>query len=766
MKSLRPHQTKASQSILAAFNLADRTNITLPCGSGKSIIGVEIARTLTAAKRVVFFAPSLALIGQTMNTWKEEGILNQRNIMCICSDHSLSNTDEDSIDTLDFDIKVTTSPDQVHAFLAKETQPIVFCTYQSSDVLKTGMPNQFVFDLGIFDEAHRTASENQSGQFSIGLTNSNIAISKRLFMTATPKHYVLVEDADKPYSMDDIAIYGKRSYSMSIKEAVEQKLICDYQVMISITTDRDLQEALGDHSKQNKKEDRLIGAAISIKKALKATKAKKIFLFATSIKEALAFNNNKTVQKELDGIKLFHVSGKMSAETRKKILKEFEACECGIITNVRCLSEGVDSPAVDMVVFLSNKRSTIDIVQATGRAMRLSPGKTFGYVLLPLYVNIQNKKIEDVIQLSEMRTIFEVLSTMAEQEEMISVYNAKTIKDPLDRSNKWRNFTLIGHTLETHSLKEKIDVQFVKIMGLSEQEIIEKKQIAIKELENIKVPSDAIKLFAYWNKKQTQNIYPERFNILITALNEYYFEQKPFNFDALLKKYQEKAGPLYFNLFFNDYLNVPMVPSIELLKNVESLKTTLEKLRWLRQVQGDFCTYIGFDAPIGLRLFATYAAFLFEARKCNVPLSPMHHSVLNELSKLDLVIEMKQGLWISFYGFNPDIERWQINYKKERYGKYDISKEKMIHEISFFAKTYLDLEKNFKYEELTRLYHLVFSVNYTHLAGLLIENKIRFSGLENHQPSLIELHGAGKEKERLDAIHKMEEKYKLIPPRG
>jgi predicted helicase len=400
MKIPHPHQNDASHAVIEIFKIKDRASIVAPCGSGKSIIGVEVLRQLHAAKRVVFFAPSLALIGQTVEVWREEGLLSNRRVLCVCSDESLA--EEDDVNQIDVNIQVTTDPDDVKAFLKTQDHPIIFCTYQSSNILKNGLPKKFSFDFGIFDEAHRTAHPDQTGTFCVPLDNRKIPIDKRLFMTATPKHYAITSEYDVPYSMDNNDVYGDRAYSMSIKDAIDSGIVCDYQVIVSVTTDAELRKKIGDHHVKNQNEDRFIAAAISIKKAMVESGAKKVFLFAYTVAEAYNFIHNETIQKELAGINLFHVSGKMTTHARQKTLKEFEESDYGLITNARCLSEGVDSPTVDMVVYISNKRSTIDIVQSSGRAMRRFPGKKYGYILLPIYIQSTQHQLKEAIQKTEV----------------------------------------------------------------------------------------------------------------------------------------------------------------------------------------------------------------------------------------------------------------------------------------------------------------------------------------------------------------------------
>src|SRR5262249_22658638 len=123
----------------------------------------------------------------------------------------------------------------------------------------------------------------------------------------------------------------------------------------------------------------------------------------------------------LPGFQFFHINGKMSARQREKILRNFEKASAAILTNARCLTEGIDIPNVDLVAFLSPKHSRIDIVQAAGRAMRKAPGKKQGYVLVPLYVELFDEEtIEEAVSRLDYSDIWETLYALADHDELLA----------------------------------------------------------------------------------------------------------------------------------------------------------------------------------------------------------------------------------------------------------------------------------------------------------------------------------------------------------
>jgi predicted helicase len=153
-----------------------------------------------------------------------------------------SDRDEIILRSSDLDFPVTTDSAQVRAFLAAEFDGVklVFSTYQSAHVVAAGMQRGESFDLAIFDEAHKTAGR-EGVHFGFALSDKNLAIRKRLFLTATPRHYDLRKrdregDARLVYSMDAPEIYGPVAHQLTFAEAARRGIICHYRVIISVVT--------------------------------------------------------------------------------------------------------------------------------------------------------------------------------------------------------------------------------------------------------------------------------------------------------------------------------------------------------------------------------------------------------------------------------------------------------------------------------------------------------------------------------------------------
>ncbi len=454
----KPNQIEAVSAVVDALKHTDRTHIVSPCGTGKTYVGELVANALSA-KSVVLFFPSIALIKQTLAFWREIGSLDGASCLCVCSDKSVADSDDVVVTEGELGMHITTSSSEVSSFFsAAKGKAIVFCTYQSSPVLAGGMPSGFSFDLGLFDESHRTVSPEVS-LFSFSLDNNNIKIAKRVFMTATPKH--IVDDGRGGFSMDDEAVYGKRAYTLPIRDAISQGLISDYQVLVSVITSADLARELGAGSKGGVSEKRMLANAVAVKKAMEQTGAKKVFSFHSTVKAASAFSTSELVKQSI-GARLLHVSGAMSAGKRHQIISDFADADCSLVTNARCLTEGVDVPAVDMVCFMDAKESTIDIVQAAGRAMRTAEGKSMGYILLPVFLELDkfDGDIEGAIKASGMSIIWDVISRMTEQESMVSLKNSSKNEVREARKNKIEYKVIAANGEIIDRMMDSIDVYY------------------------------------------------------------------------------------------------------------------------------------------------------------------------------------------------------------------------------------------------------------------------------------------------------------------
>ena len=246
-KKPRTHQQRAINNATEHFTQkkAKRGRLIMPCGTGKSLTAFWIANALKA-KSVIVSVPSLALIKQSLEDWTREFVAHNEvpkpEWLVICSDESTAKLDNDEFvaDAHSMGIPTTTSVEAISDFLTDNQtgRKVIFTTYQSSDKLAQAARScKFSFDLAIMDEAHKTVGV-KSKAFAILLSDKNISISNRIFMTATER--VTRGASEEVYSMDDEAIYGDLFYQLSFKEAIhsDPPIICDYKVLtITVTND-------------------------------------------------------------------------------------------------------------------------------------------------------------------------------------------------------------------------------------------------------------------------------------------------------------------------------------------------------------------------------------------------------------------------------------------------------------------------------------------------------------------------------------------------
>jgi superfamily II DNA or RNA helicase len=432
-----PHQREALDTILPALTENDRISAIMACGTGKTLVTLWAAEQY-GCKTLLVLVPSLALIRQTLHEWLAETSWSKMAYLCVCSDPSVQKgADDIVVRPSELDFPVSTDSSNVAGFMSRPFDGIkvVFSTYQSAPVVADGMNEDFAFDLGIFDEAHKTAGR-QGKKNSFALDDANLAIRKRLFVTATPRHYSptkRTKEGDQAvlYSMDKPEVYGplERRYELSFAEAARRRIICDYKIIISEISYEAVTNALLSRGEVVVDGDsvraRQVANQLAIRNAIDKFGVKKIFSFHPRIRSAESFTSDRPegINSIIPGLPAFHVNGKMNASDREAIMREFAAAPRGLVSNARCLTEGVDVPAVDMVAFMSPKKSKIDIIQATGRAMRLPrprSDKTVGYVFMPLYIEqAKGETEEEAIRRLGFEELADVLNAMKEQDDVL-----------------------------------------------------------------------------------------------------------------------------------------------------------------------------------------------------------------------------------------------------------------------------------------------------------------------------------------------------------
>lgn len=491
-KQPRPHQQEALTAIAHGLVENDRVTVVMACGTGKSLVALWAAEQ-RGCKNLLVLVPSLALVRQLLHEWLKETAWERFTFMCVCSDPTVTKGADDLIvHQADLDFPVTTESAAVSRFLSKpfDGVKIVFSTYQSAPVVADGMPvgaDGMIqsFDLAVFDEAHKTASR-EGTRFSFALEDTNLPICKRLFFTATPRHYDIRKkdkegDNTLVYSMDKPEIYGPVVHTLSFAEAARRGIICDYKIVISVVTSGMVNDYLLQHGKVIVDGDtvkaRQVALQIALQNAVEKYGVNRIFTFHGSVAAARSFTSEdgEGIRNHLPDFTTLHVSGEMRTSLREDHMKVFRQANKAVMSNARCLTEGVDVPAVDMVAFISPRKSKVDIVQATGRAMRKSneTGKQFGYVMVPLFVEqAANESIEEALQRTGFSDIWDLLGAMKEQNDVLTDIIRQMREDKgrtggYDESRFNERVEVLGPSVSLDTIRESITAECLESLGAS-----------------------------------------------------------------------------------------------------------------------------------------------------------------------------------------------------------------------------------------------------------------------------------------------------------
>ncbi|MFW9483206.1 DEAD/DEAH box helicase [Xanthomonas euvesicatoria pv. euvesicatoria] len=445
-KSLRPHQESALKAVTTGLQDADRGKLIMACGTGKTFTSLKIAEQLAGkGKRVLFLVPSLSLLQQTLTEWTQESAIPLHSF-AVCSDSDVGKKkgrkEDDAVQTLAHELRypATTNAKALAKGVAArsdaEHMTVVFSTYHSIEVIHHAQQQSLAdFDLIVCDEAHRTTGATFEGDDESAFVRVHdaayIRAAKRLYMTATPRIYgneakaVAERDNVALYSMDNEAWYGKQLFVITFSEAVKRGLLVDYKVIVLAVEEahinRRLQELLKDENNSLRVDDaaKIVGcwkalAKLGIHEDGSETPdpMKRAVAFCQVIEPGKGGKTHKVSSKEIAGMfqvvveayqdaediedatrltcEAAHVDGSMNAGQKEAKLDWLKADTppdtCRVLSNVRCLSEGVDVPALDAVLFLTPRNSQVDVVQSVGRVMRNALGKKRGYVVLPVVI--------------------------------------------------------------------------------------------------------------------------------------------------------------------------------------------------------------------------------------------------------------------------------------------------------------------------------------------------------------------------------------------
>jgi predicted helicase len=459
----------------------DRGKMIMACGTGKTFTALKLAERWTrehssGSSSVLFMVPSLALLQQSLAEWSSEHDpeLGFRAFV-VGSDINIGRTKNDDLTSVmleDLGAPATTDGRRLAELLDEqedvEGMVVVFSTYQSIDAIATaqqlGVP---AFDLIICDEAHRTTGATLAGAEESHFTrihdDAYVAGSKRVYMTATPrifapdvKNLARQKEAEL-VSMDDESLFGPELYRIGFDEAVRAQLLTDYKVIVlGVSEDQiveGFQRELADdgHELQIGDVAKLIGCYNALAKRNAGQLAdgfgtdlkpmRKAIAFAKDIKTSKGVAND--FETLVDGhlsnilnddpsddltVQARHIDGTMNATERGTLLDwlksedvtdRHDRAVARVLTNARCLSEGVDVPSLDAVLFLHPRKSQVDVVQAVGRVMRRAEGKRVGYIVLPIAIPAGVEPEDALNDNDRYRVVWQVLQALRAHDERL-----------------------------------------------------------------------------------------------------------------------------------------------------------------------------------------------------------------------------------------------------------------------------------------------------------------------------------------------------------
>lgn len=501
----RLHQQDAIDAVFAGFEAGnDRGKLIMACGTGKTFTALKIAeRTATengGSARILFAVPSISLLSQTLREWTAQTQLDLR-AFAVCSDTKVSRSAED-MGIHDVAIPVTTDPGKLTAEMGHRKRAkgltVVFTTYQSLPVVaaaqKDGVDR---FDLVICDEAHRTTGVTLFGEDESNFVRVHDAdylqSDRRLYMTATPRLFDdKVKDQAEEHSaeltsMDDETIYGPEFHRLSFGDAVARGLLTDYKVIV-LTVDEELiaspmqAQLAGDFSELRLDDaSKIVGCWNGLAKRAGRTPDGTGFAPGEApMRRAVAFAKDIAASKQVaevfpavvdayrelledtendgqsvDGTNLdlscavHHVDGTFNALQRNAELAWLKAPvpegECRILTNARCLSEGVDVPALDAVMFLNPRNSVVDVVQSVGRVMRKADNKDYGYIILPVAVPAGVSPSQALSDNRRFKVVWQVLNALrAHDDRFNAMVNSIALNTKSDTKTGKGNDRLMG----------------------------------------------------------------------------------------------------------------------------------------------------------------------------------------------------------------------------------------------------------------------------------------------------------------------------------
>lgn len=499
-KKLRDYQKEAIKKSLDYFKTNSRGKLVMAPGTGKTFTSLKIAEALFNEKggnnyNVLYLVPSIQLLSQTLFNWNSDKSNEIEMVsFSVVSDKKATKRKqgEDDLSARDVGFPATTNVNELMANYSSiretssKTMTVVFSTYQSIDVIhdaqEAGYPE---FDLIIADEAHRTTGAAKLGEDSMFTkvhSDKNVAGNLRLYQTATPKVYG--PDAKKKAesnsielsSMDDEEKYGKEIFRLGFGDAVSRGYLTDYKVSVLAVNEnyvnKNMQKIMSSDENELKTSD--IGKIIGIWNAMTKRNGMNGAITGAPMKRAIAFTDtikhSEQVAKEFNNVvndylgkqaedsfsvDVHHVDGGLNALEKKSQLDWLAGSipenQARVLSNVRFLTEGIDVPNLDAIIFMSPKKSQVDIVQAVGRIMRKYEGKEYGYIILPIVIDANEDPAAALDNNKNYQEVWQVLNALRSIDER---FEAEINKLELNKKKSGKINVIGVNTKPNHPITE------------------------------------------------------------------------------------------------------------------------------------------------------------------------------------------------------------------------------------------------------------------------------------------------------------------------
>lgn len=413
----RPHQREALDAI-RGIGPSGRALAVLACGTGKTLIG-RLAALERAGRdgSIMLLVPSKELLRQTYEDWQREVEGGVEGLL-VYSDPSVG------------DASATTDPGRIAGFLQSTPgrPKLLLCTYQSAARVAeayAACPELRPLDVMVLDEAHRTAGPGARAYGAV-LDDSHIPAATRISLTATAKTHPAGDGTQDVASMDNPQLYGKRVYELTFAESIRRGLLSDFVVTVVLVTDKEVHQVLLEQEGLPRGDELTtaqIAAQIAVARTIEEYGARRLIAFHGRRDRSRVFSSSMgRTAARVTGVPVeaLHIDGTSPPEERRKALARLASPAAGgatVLSNVQILTEGVDVPSVDSVVFADPKTSEVAITQAVGRALRLHPGKDRpSVIVLPVYL-APGENAEQVLAGSDFRHVWAVLTRLRDFDE-------------------------------------------------------------------------------------------------------------------------------------------------------------------------------------------------------------------------------------------------------------------------------------------------------------------------------------------------------------